>query len=183
MFCDSTNLRPYTVGVGPLIRKEAIYDNILALLPLRNNVILDKSLIGFSSQSQRGKMNYEGNGDSITVATDDNNNNESYIARESSPSKSRVCTLDLYTFLVQFNGSASQWVMKVLWVWLFRIHGFSFFLLSFSYQFCFFFCIYSLSYVKGKVWVYYASAVWTSFVNLWRSLLTFVSLAGFSWSW
>ncbi|KAL0856841.1 hypothetical protein Bca101_061995 [Brassica carinata] len=57
-------------------------------------------------------MNYEGNGDSITVATDDNNNNESYIARESSPSKSRVCTLDLYTFLVQFNGSASQWVMK-----------------------------------------------------------------------
>lgn len=55
-------------------------------------------------------MNYEGNGDSVTVATDDNNNNnnnnnEKYTARESSPmkslgsedSKSRVCTLDLYT--------------------------------------------------------------------------------------
>lgn len=48
-------------------------------------------------------MNYEGNGDSVTVATDDNNDNENYIARESSPfkslgsedSKSRVCTLDL----------------------------------------------------------------------------------------
>ncbi|WZY72647.1 hypothetical protein YC2023_004887 [Brassica napus] len=89
MFCDSTNLRPYTVGVGPLIRKEAIYDNILDLLPLRNNVILDKSLLGFSSQSQRGKMNYEGNGDSVTLATDDNNDKENYIARKSSPFKSR----------------------------------------------------------------------------------------------
>ncbi|KAJ0254605.1 Splicing factor U2af large subunit B [Hirschfeldia incana] len=34
-------------------------------------------------------MNYEGNGDSVTVATDDNNNNENHIALESSPSKSR----------------------------------------------------------------------------------------------
>lgn len=51
-------------------------------------------------------MNYEGNGDSVTVATDDNNNNnENHTARENSPmkslgsedSKSRVCTLDLYT--------------------------------------------------------------------------------------
>ncbi|KAH0903622.1 hypothetical protein HID58_043125 [Brassica napus] len=33
-------------------------------------------------------MNYEGNGDSVTVATDDNNDNENYIARESSPFKS-----------------------------------------------------------------------------------------------
>ncbi|KAL0689991.1 hypothetical protein Bca4012_089669 [Brassica carinata] len=33
-------------------------------------------------------MNYEGNGDSVTVATDDSNDNENYIARESSPFKS-----------------------------------------------------------------------------------------------
>ncbi|CAG7889163.1 unnamed protein product [Brassica rapa] len=35
-------------------------------------------------------MNYEGNGDSVTLATDDNNDKENYIARESSPFKSRV---------------------------------------------------------------------------------------------
>lgn len=76
-------------------------------------------------------MNYEGNGDSVTVATDDSNDNENYIARESSPfkslgsedSKSRVCTLDLYTFLVRF----------------------SFFLLSFSSSSVFD----SLSYIKS----------------------------------
>lgn len=51
-------------------------------------------------------MSYEGNGDGVALAADDNNNNEKYIAPDSSPfqslggedghedSKSRVCTLD-----------------------------------------------------------------------------------------